>query len=206
MFLAGSTTRKNSFKITGNTLLKSDFYDALGGNGGKEFVHRDDVRRLLSGISSKIDVYGIVEDPDSLDREITRMILQKLFEDDNKDLVLYTENMKEKYVACFVYLFLRTFNSKDLSPSVITKEANKVFKWDSSKKEYVLNRDDLLKTSNNSSSNVNASANASFGIGPISIGGGASGSSIGSESGYFHTHFDNWLGHMKQRTHSMRKN
>lgn len=121
---AAKTARMNSVQVSMKDLRKSSLFAKLNGLGSNEvYVHRDDLRTLSEGISTVIQVSGVLEAPERIDESLFTDILNRLTKP------VSTKSFDENK-------WRSTFNADDLRPDVITKRLNKDFKKDTGKDQW----------------------------------------------------------------------
>lgn len=89
----------------------------MTGQGRKDYISRNDLRNLLRSVKEETTISAMIEDPDRFDQSLLNSLLERW---SNR---VSTDKFDE-------LSWSSTYNSDDLKPDVITRELNKIFKYD----------------------------------------------------------------------------
>ena len=129
MTFTAKVAQQNTIKIKYIDLKQSSLYAKLSGlsRQGEAYVHRDDLRMLMEGVHSSVELVGTLEAPDKFDQALADRVLTGMTTKANTDEANFDA---QKWAS--------TYHADDLRPDVITRVLNKMVKKDQTKDEWKL--------------------------------------------------------------------
>jgi hypothetical protein len=146
--------QENATIVTMQNLRNTTVHQRLDGlpkDNGLVYVHRDQLANLCDRISSQMNRVDWVENPNTFDSVVVDGLLH-----------LWDDRREIDYSQTNAWARSSFFNSEDLAPDKITRDFQRSFTYDATSRTYRIN--------------VAGAGAAKASLGPISIGGSASGS------------------------------